>query len=71
MDFANANQEALLERIRELEQQIAELRSACEAWLLVESEARENNPCPDLGLRARYRQTAIALTQAALRLEEV
>jgi hypothetical protein len=43
-----------------------ELLEACKAWMLVESERRENNPCPDLALRAEYRKRAVAMTTAAI-----
>ena len=42
------------------------LLAACEAWMKVESEMKENHPCPDLALRAEYRKRAVALTQAAI-----
>ena len=36
-----------------------DLLEACEAWMKVESEMPNNNPCPDLALRAIYRKKAI------------
>jgi len=43
-----------------------ELLGACKAWMRVESEMRENTPCPDLALRATYRKEAIRLTRKAI-----
>ncbi len=43
-----------------------DLYEACKAWLKVESEMSDNNPCPDLALRATYRKEATRLTKAAL-----
>lgn len=43
-----------------------DLLEACKAWMKVESEMRENNPCPDLALRAQYRKEAVKLTDAAI-----
>ncbi len=43
-----------------------ELVEALEQWMLVESEMKSNNPCPDLALRAQYRAKAIELTKSAL-----
>ncbi len=39
---------------------------ALRQWMLVESEMKSNNPCPDLALRYSYRQKAIELTRAIL-----
>jgi len=57
------------ERQRENEAKRAadpDLLEACKAWMRVESEMRENHPCPDLALRATYRKEAIRLTKAAI-----
>ncbi len=43
-----------------------DLLEACKAWMLVESEMRYNNPCPDLLLRANYRERAVKLTKLAI-----
>lgn len=42
------------------------LREALEAWMRFNSETRAENPCPDLALRARYREAAKRLTESAL-----
>ena len=44
----------------------AELLAALEAWIKVESEMGYNHPCPNLSLRARYRDEAKRLTRAAI-----
>lgn len=43
-----------------------DLLKACEAWMKVESEMKDKNPCPDLALRAQYRKQAVELTEAAI-----
>lgn len=39
---------------------------ALKAWMLVESEMLDNNPCPDIRLRDVYRKNAIELTKQVL-----
>ncbi len=43
-----------------------ELLVACKAWMLVESERRENTPVPDPVLRENYRWRAVELTKRAI-----
>ena len=43
-----------------------DLLEACKVWEKVESEMSDNNPCPDLALRAQYRKDAVALTKVAI-----
>jgi hypothetical protein len=42
------------------------MHDALKAWMLVESEMKENHPSPDLALRAGYRKEAVKLTRAVL-----
>ena len=53
-------------QVKELEQQRDILLEACKAWMKVESEMKDKNPCPDLALRANYRKKAVKLTEAAI-----
>jgi hypothetical protein len=46
------------------------LLEAAKAWMLVESEMKDNHPCPDLILRAEYRKRAVMLTKTVLALIE-
>lgn len=56
----------LLDKNRTPSPEVEEARRALEQWMLVESEMKANNPCPDFALRAAYRAKAIELTKAAL-----
>ena len=56
----------LCDRLDRAEALNADLLAACEAWMKVESEMRDKNPCPDLALRAHYRKEAVKLTEAAI-----
>lgn len=45
-------------RISALEAALKAALAECEAWRLVDSESRDQHPCPDLALRAEYRRKA-------------
>ena len=42
------------------------LLAACHMWLKFNSETWAENPCPDVALRARYREEAVKLSMDAI-----
>lgn len=60
----------LCDRLDSAESINKDLLQACKAWMKVESEMGDKNPCPDLALRAQYRKQAVALTEAAIAKEK-